>query len=375
MNHYKIIKINIINIPIPSRISYSWNFGSILLICIISQLIRGIFLVFFYSPDSLNRFNRIIFLIRETNLGWLIRTFHSNIASILFIFIYFHISRNLYFNSFIISQNVWITGVTLLLIITVTAFLGYVLPWGQISYWGAIVITNLVTSIPYIGEPLLKWIWGRFSINKLTLLRFFCFHFIIPFIIILFILIHLFYLHSTGSSNPLGLNNNNDKVYFHPYFSWKDLIGFILIFIILFFLILIKPYLLANPENWFKVNIIITPNHIKPEWYFLYAYAILCSIPNKLGGTVALILAILIYYFLPLLNKNNFKNIKFYPLNKILIILFFINFISLTFIGILPVKEPYIFIRKFFTIFYFIYFLIDFLIKKLWNYWLINLNK
>nr|YP_006665907.1 cytochrome b [Mengenilla moldrzyki]AFC35470.1 cytochrome b [Mengenilla moldrzyki] len=358
-------KINsMIYFPTPSNISYWWNFGSLLGICLLSQIISGLFLVMYYSPNIYQAFNSIIYMIRETNNGWMIRTFHSNMASLFFLFLYLHISRNLFFNSFYL-KNTWFSGITIFLISMMIAFLGYVLPWGQMSFWGAMVITNLLSAIPYIGIMLTEWIWGNFSINNATLTRFFCFHFILPLILTLFIMIHLFFLHNTGSNNPLGINSNQDKIIFHPFFTWKDFIGFIMLFLFISITMFKWPYMLSDPENFSQANPLITPIHIQPEWYFLFAYTILRSIPNKLSGVIALFMSILILYFIPFINNSNFKSNKFSPFNFILLWLFFLNFIILTWLGSKPIEYPYLNISQLSATFYFLFFFINPLLKNL----------
>nr|AKM70103.1 cytochrome b [Macropodaphis sp. YW-2015] len=355
-----------VNLPTPSSISFMWNFGSLLMICLINQIITGLFLAFHYKTDINLAFQSIINMNRNVNFGWLIRSFHANGASMFFIMIYIHISRGIYMNSFNFKMT-WIIGVMLLLLTMMTAFVGYVLPWGQMSFWGATVITNLLSAIPYLGNSIVIWIWGGFSISNATLTRFFSIHFILPFIIILFTFIHLFFLHMTGSNNPLGINSNFDKITFSPYFIIKDLIGLIMFMWMFFILTLIFPYLLNDHNNFIMANSMITPNHIQPEWYFLFSYSILRAIPNKLGGVIALIMSILILLILPMLNNKKFLSIKFYPINKFLFWTFIMTFCMLTWIGMQPVEYPFIKSGQIFTIFYFLYFFINFYISKLWD--------
>ncbi|YP_002323941.1 cytochrome b (mitochondrion) [Acyrthosiphon pisum] len=355
-----------LNLPTPASISFMWNFGSLLMICLINQILTGLFLAFHYKTDINLAFQSIINMNRNINFGWLIRSFHANGASMFFIMIYIHISRGIYMNSFNFKMT-WIIGVLLLLLTMMTAFVGYVLPWGQMSFWGATVITNLLSAIPYLGNSIVIWIWGGFSINNATLTRFFSIHFILPFIIILFTFIHLFFLHLTGSNNPLGINSNFDKITFSPYFLIKDLIGLIMFMWMFFILTLIFPYLLNDHNNFIMANSMITPNHIQPEWYFLFSYSILRAIPNKLGGVIALMLSILILLILPMLNNKNFLSNKFYPMNKILFWIFIMTFMMLTWIGMQPVEYPFIFTSQIFTTIYFSYFFINFYIMKMWD--------
>ncbi|YP_008758405.1 cytochrome b (mitochondrion) [Diuraphis noxia] len=355
-----------LNLPTPASISFMWNFGSLLMICLINQILTGLFLAFHYKTDINLAFQSIINMNRNINFGWLIRSFHANGASMFFIMIYIHISRGIYMNSFNFKMT-WIIGVLLLLLTMMTAFVGYVLPWGQMSFWGATVITNLLSAIPYLGNSIVIWIWGGFSINNATLTRFFSIHFILPFIIILFTFIHLFFLHMTGSNNPLGINSNFDKITFSPYFLIKDLIGLIMFMWMFFILTLIFPYLLNDHNNFIMANSMITPNHIQPEWYFLFSYSILRAIPNKLGGVIALMLSILILLIMPMLNNKNFLSNKFYPLNKFLFWIFIMTFFMLTWIGMQPVEYPFILMGQIFTSIYFLYFFINFYIMKMWD--------
>lgn len=363
----KIINNRIIDLPTPSNISAWWNFGSLLGLCLFIQIITGIFLAIHFTAHIDIAFNRVIHICRDVNYGWLLRTIHANGASFFFICIYLHIGRGIYYRSYNLHLT-WTIGVIILFIVIATAFLGYVLPWGQISFWGATVITNLLSAIPYLGNMIVQWLWGGFAVDNATLTRFFTLHFILPFIILALIIIHLLFLHQTGSNNPLGLNRNIDKVPFHPYFTYKDTFGFIIITILLIFLVLINPYLLGDPENFTPANPLVTPVHIQPEWYFLFAYAILRSIPNKLGGVIALVISIAILLIIPLINKKKFSRTQFYPLNKILFWSFVSIVILLTWIGARPVEDPYILTGQILTIIYFSYYFLNPLIHKIWDY-------
>jgi len=356
-NLIKLINSNLIKLPTPVNISIWWNYGSLLGIFLIIQFIRGILLSIHYCPNTTIAFQRIIHITQNVNNGWLIHYIHINGASIFFICIYIHIGRGIYYQSFNLS-NTWLRGVTIFIISMATAFLGYVLPWGQISYWGATVITNLTTAIPYIGTIIIEWIWGGYSIRNATLNRFFSLHFILPFIILFLIILHLFFLHETGSKNPLGLNRNFYKIPFNVYFRLKDLYGFILFIIIFIVINLQYPFLFNDPDNFIEANALVTPTHIQPEWYFLFAYAILRSIPNKLGGVIALLSSILILYSLKW-TKCHIKSNSFYPVNQIIFWLFVRNFIILTFIGRQPIEPPFIKISQILSINYFIYFILS----------------
>nr|QSV10814.1 cytochrome b [Pseudoregma bambucicola] len=356
----------IINIPTPTSISFMWNFGSLLMICLMNQILTGLFLAFHYKTDINLAFQSIINMNRNINFGWLIHLLHANGGSMFFISMYIHISRGIYMNSFNLKMT-WTIGVLLLLITMMTAFVGYVLPWGQMSFWGAKLITNLLSAIPYLGNSIVIWIWGGFSINNATLTRFFSIHFILPFFIMFLTLIHLYYLHLTGSNNLLGINSNFNKIYFSPYFIIKDLIELIMFLWMFMILTLIFPYLLNDHNNFISANPMVTPNHIQPELYFLFSYSILRAIPNKLGGVMALLMSILILMIMPLLNKKKFLSNKFYPMNKLLFWIFIKTFFILTWIGMQPVETPYIMINQISTFNYFMFFILNPLINKKWD--------
>lgn len=362
----KIINRSFIDLPTPSNISVWWNFGSLLGLCLIIQLIRGLFLAIHYTANIEIAFNRVIHICRDVNNGWLIRHTHANGASLFFICLYLHVGRGLYYGSYKLHIT-WIVGVILLLLIIGTAFLGYVLPWGQISLWGATVITNLLSSIPYLGNTLVKWLWGGFSVDNATLTRFFTLHFMLPFVIAAIVIIHLLFLHQTGRNNPIGLNSNYDKRPFHPYFSIKDIIGVIITLTAFSILILIEPRILGDPENFIPANPLVTPVHIQPEWYFLFAYAILRSIPNKLGGVVAIITSILIITLPTITNKRKFQGTEFYPLNKIIFWRFVTIIILLTWIGARPAEGIFIITGQVLTVLYFRYFLLSPATIKIWD--------
>nr|ACI95023.1 cytochrome b [Sivaloka damnosus] len=356
----------LIDLPSPSNISTWWNFGSLLGLCLMMQIITGIFLAMHYSSHTSTAFNSIIHIMRDVNYGWTMRNFHANGASLFFIFIYLHIGRGLFYGSYTLKKT-WMSGTMILLILMGTAFMGYVLPWGQMSFWGATVITNLISAIPYVGNLMVNWIWGGFAVDNPTLNRFFTFHFILPFILIMMIITHLIFLHETGSSNPLGMKNNIDKIPFHPYFTIKDIMGMIIAFTIFTSLTFINPFLTMDPENFTPANPMVTPIHIQPEWYFLFAYAILRSIPSKLGGVVALLMSILILMKLPFSMKPNMQSNKFYPMNKIVFWITVNTFILLTWIGAHPVEEPYIWSGQMLTMIYFTNFVMMPVISNYWD--------
>nr|YP_010285486.1 cytochrome b [Basiprionota bisignata]UKS07048.1 cytochrome b [Basiprionota bisignata] len=362
----KIMSKSLINLPTPSNITSLWNFGSILGLCLMIQILTGLFLTMHYCANIEMAFNSVSHICRNVNYGWLIRSIHANGASMFFICIYIHIARGMYFGSYKLKET-WMIGVTILFMLMATAFLGYVLPWGQMSFWGATVITNLMSAIPYLGKTIVEWIWGGFSIDNATLTRFYSFHFILPFIIMSLVMIHLMYLHKSGSSNPLGVSFNIDKIPFHPFFSMKDIFGMFLVMTLLMIITLTNPYILSDPDNFTPANPMVTPIHIQPEWYFLFAYAILRAIPNKLGGVMALILSIAILYIYPFLSNNKFLSNQFYPLSKLIMWSILGLLLLLTWIGARPVESPFIMISQILTMIYFSLMITQPFMNKIWD--------
>nr|QDI93763.1 cytochrome b [Rubellomiris bispinosus] len=362
----QIVNSSLIDLPSPSSISTWWNFGSLLGMCLMIQILTGLFLAMHYTANVELAFSSVMHICRDVNNGWLIRNLHANGASMFFICLYMHVGRGMYYSSYKLMMT-WMVGVILLLLVMATAFLGYVLPWGQMSLWGATVITNLLSALPYLGSDLVKWLWGGFSVDNATLTRFFTLHFIMPFVIAAMVMIHLLFLHQTGSNNPLGLNSNYDKIPFHPYFSIKDYMGMMMALSMFIMLNLWEPTMLGDPENFIPANPLVTPVHIQPEWYFLFAYAILRSIPNKLGGVIAMITSIIIIMIIPFTNKNKFQSMSFYPVNKIMFWLLVINLLLLTWIGARPAEEPFILTGQMLTISYFMYYMINPVILKFWD--------
>nr|YP_010947985.1 cytochrome b [Nomeus gronovii]WMI34922.1 cytochrome b [Nomeus gronovii] len=355
----KIVNSAVIDLPSPSNISVWWNFGSLLGLCLGSQILTGLFLAMHYTPDVESAFASVAHICRDVNFGWLIRNLHANGASFFFICIYLHIGRGLYYGSYLYKET-WNIGVVLLLLVMMTAFVGYVLPWGQMSFWGATVITNLLSAVPYVGTMLVEWIWGGFSVDNATLTRFFAFHFLFPFVIAAFAILHLLFLHETGSNNPMGLNSNADKISFHPYFSYKDLLGFSVLLMALSSLALFSPNLLGDPDNFTPANPMVTPPHIKPEWYFLFAYAILRSIPNKLGGVLALLASILVLMVVPFLHTSKQRGLTFRPVSQFLFWTLVADVVILTWIGGMPAEQPFIIIGQVASVLYFSLFLVFF---------------
>nr|URX53952.1 cytochrome b [Cryptotermes sp. 5 AB-2022a] len=361
----KVVNGALIDLPTPTNISTWWNFGSLLGVCLIMQIVTGLFLAMHYCPNTEAAFSSVAHICRDVNYGWILRTLHANGASMFFICIYLHIGRNMYYGSYKLVHT-WSIGVLILFATMATAFLGYVLPWGQMSFWGATVITNLLSAVPYVGTILVQWVWGGFAVDNATLTRFFTLHFLMPFVIAALAVVHLLFLHQTGSNNPLGLKSDTDKMPFHPYFVTKDIVGFIVLFMALSTLSLKEPYLLGDPDNFIPANPLVTPVHIQPEWYFLFAYAILRSIPNKLGGVIALVMSIAILFALPIY-KSKFTGTQFYPMNQLMFWIMANTVFLLTWIGARPVEDPYILTGQILTVVYFAYYIMTPLTTKYWD--------
>nr|QAX91244.1 cytochrome b [Schedorhinotermes sarawakensis] len=355
----------LVDLPTPSTISGWWNFGSLMGVCLILQILTGLLLAMHYCPNTEMAFSSVSHICRDVNQGWLLRTLHANGASLFFLCMYMHIGRNMYYGSYKFMHT-WMIGVVILFMTMATAFMGYVLPWGQMSFWGATVITNLLSAVPYMGKELVQWVWGGFAVDNATLTRFFALHFLMPFVIAAMAVIHLLFLHQTGSNNPLGLNKNTDKIPFHPYFTTKDLVGFALTLLALTMVTLKEPYILGDPDNFTPANPLVTPVHIQPEWYFLFAYAILRSIPNKLGGVIALVMSIAILFIMPTY-QSKFRGMQFYPVNQIMFWIMTNTVILLTWIGARPVEDPYILTGQSLTILYFLYYMLEPLMTNKWD--------
>lgn len=349
----------VVDLPAPSNISYLWNFGSLLGVCLVVQLGSGIFLAMHYTPHIDLAFVSVEHIMRDVNYGWLLRYIHANGASMFFIMVYMHIGRGLYYGSYTKPrQLLWSVGVIILILMMATAFIGYVLPWGQMSFWGATVITNLISAIPYVGDDIVQWIWGGFSISNATLNRFFSLHYLLPFALVGLVLVHLIALHIDGSNNPLGVNSSIDKIPFHPYYTVKDALGLLLFLTFFAFFVYFSPNVLGHPDNYIPANSLVTPAHIVPEWYFLFAYAILRSIPDKLLGVLALFSSLLVLLVLPYVHLSKIRSLQFRPIGKVLYWFFISDFLLLTYIGCQNVEPPYTWLGIICTVFYFAYFLI-----------------
>jgi ubiquinol-cytochrome c reductase cytochrome b subunit len=366
----------IVDAPTPSNLSYLWNFGSLLAFCLIIQIITGVTLAMHYNPSVSEAFNSVEHIMRDVNNGWLIRYMHSNTASAFFFLVYLHVGRGMYYGSYKAPRTlVWVIGTILLIAMIATAFLGYVLPYGQMSLWGATVITNLMSAIPWIGQDIVEFIWGGFSVNNATLNRFFALHFVLPFVLAALALLHLIVLHDNGGSgNPLGVSANYDRLPFAPYYLFKDLITIFLFIIILSVFIFFMPNALGDSENYVMANPMQTPPAIVPEWYLLPFYAILRSIPNKLLGVIAMFSALLIILMLPLTDLGRSRGMQFRPLSKVMFFIFAANFLILMQLGAKHVESPFIEFGQISTVFYFSYFLIVIPTISLIENTLINLN-
>ena len=354
-----VVNDHLIDYPTPVNIHYAWNFGFLSAMCLIIQILTGIFLAMHYTPHVDLAFASVEHIMRDVNFGWLLRYIHSNGASMFFIVVYIHLFRGLYFGSYVTPRHfVWVIGVIILFLMIMTAFIGYVLPWGQMSLWGATVITNLVSAIPLIGDSIVSWLWGGFSVDNATLNRFFSLHYLLPFLIVAASLLHLIILHQDGSGNPLGIDSSVDKVSMYPYFIVKDLLGLLLLAILFSFFVNFFPNLLGHSDNYIEANPMVTPAHIVPEWYFLPFYAILRSIPHKLGGVIAMVSAIAILALLPWIYSTEVRSSRFRPIYKFFYWTILLCCVVLGWIGGMPVEEPYILIGQLASMYYFFYFLL-----------------
>jgi ubiquinol-cytochrome c reductase cytochrome b subunit len=349
---------HLIDYPTPVNINYLWNFGSMAGIFLVVQILTGIFLAMHYTPHVDLAFLSVEHIMRDVNNGWLIRYLHANGASMFFGVVYIHIARGIYYGSYQKPRGfVWVAGVVILILMMATAFMGYVLPWGQMSFWAATVITNLFSAFPIVGEPIVAWLWGGFSVDNATLNRFFSFHYLLPFLIVGAVLAHLAVLHQNGSNNPLGVHSGIDKIPFYPYFIIKDLFSWVIAFVFYFGFVFFAPNYLGHTDNYIEANAMVTPAHIVPEWYFLPFYAILRSIPHKLGGVIAMFAALLVLFLLPYLNTSEIRSSSFRPLHRQFFWLLVLDYFVLGWIGGCAPETPYLEIGQIATFFYFFYFL------------------
>nr|YP_010534925.1 cytochrome b [Modiolus modulaides]UYA96808.1 cytochrome b [Modiolus modulaides] len=362
----KILNNALWDLPAPVNLNVWWNFGSLLGFCLVVQIISGLLLSFYYTPHVDMAFDSVIHIIRDVKKGWMLRSVHANGASMFFLCIYAHIGRGLYYGSYKYSE-VWNIGVILYVMVMATAFMGYVLPWGQMSYWGATVITSLLTAIPYVGEMLVQWVWGGFVVGNSTLGRFYSLHFLLPLLISAVTIVHLMFLHETGSNNPLGVSADAMLVRFHPFYTIKDLVGIFSLSGLLFLLVCYYPELLGNVNNWIPADSLKTPHHIEPEWYFLFAYTILRSIPNKSGGALALLISVLVLFLVPLFHTGKFRGLVFYPVGQFIFWGFVVSWIILTWIGMKLPEYPYHQIGQIFTFGYFMMIILIFLSQWFWD--------
>jgi len=350
---------HIIDYPTPINLNYFWSFGSTAGLCLVIQILTGIFLAMHYTPHMDYAFNSVEHIMRDVNNGWLLRYLHANGASMFFIVVYSHIFRGLYYGSYMYPRGkLWASGVIIFLLMMATGFMGYVLPWGQMSFWGATVITNLFSAVPFVGGAIVEWLWGGFCVDNATLNRFFSLHYLMPFVIAGLVIVHLSLLHNDGSNNPLGINTNVDTTSFYPYFYVKDLLSFLVFLAFFSFFVFFYPNVLGHSDNYIPANPLVTPAHIVPEWYFLPFYAILRSIPDKLGGVVAMLAAILVLLLLPILNTSEIRSSKFRPIFGLAYWFLVADFLILGWIGQKPVETPFIEVGQIATVFYFLFLLV-----------------
>nr|QDO71930.1 cytochrome b [Mytilisepta virgata] len=373
IDFWSLLELWVYDLPCPINLSVWWSFGSMLGLCLVMQIITGFMLSFYYIPHADMAYDSVIYIMRNVHKGWMVRSMHSNGASIFFMCIYVHIARGLYYGSYL-DKGVWNVGVVLYLMVMAESFLGYVLPWGQMSYWGAVVITSMLTAIPYVGHSIVEYVWGGYVVNTRTLTRFYSFHFIIPFLMIVMIMLHLLYLHDKGSNNPLGISSDSMLIPFHPFYTVKDVVGFVSMFMVLMYFVCVKPEALGNPLNYIPADSYKTPVHIQPEWYFLFAYTILRSIPHKAGGILAMLGSIFLLFLMPFIHTGQFRSLSFYPIHQLL---FWFNvsvFGGLTMIGMRPVLEPYYTVGQCLTVCYFVGMLLLPLTLFLWDLLIMSNN-
>ena len=354
-----ILNSHVIDYPTPSNLTYAWSFGSTAGFCLVIQILTGVFLAMHYTPHIDLAFISVEHIMRDVNNGWLIRYMHANGGSMFFIVVYSHIFRGLYYGSYMYPrEHLWCSGVIIFILMMATAFMGYVLPWGQMSFWGATVITNLFSAIPFVGPAIVEWLWGGFSVDNATLNRFFSFHFLVPFLIAGMSIVHLALLHEHGSNNPIGVESSVDKIPFYPYFYVKDLLAFFGLITVFAVFVFYFPNLMGHPDNYIPANPMVTPAHIVPEWYFLPFYAILRSIPDKLGGVIAMGGALVILLAIPFINTSEIRSSQFRPIFRVFFWLLVVDFLILGWIGQKPVESPFVEVGQIATVFYFTFFII-----------------
>jgi ubiquinol-cytochrome c reductase cytochrome b subunit len=352
---------HLVDYPAPRNLNYWWNFGSLAGIFLVIQIMTGIVLAMHYTPHVDHAFNSVEHIMRDVNYGWLLRYMHANGGSFFFIAVYIHIFRGLYFGSFKPPREIlWIMGVVILLLMIMTAFMGYVLPWGQMSFWAATVITNLFSAFPLIGEPIVQWLWGGFSVDNPTLNRFYSLHYLMPFVLVAIVFLHLWALHAHGSNNPLGIDKKGpqDAIPFHPYYTAKDMFGLAVYLLIFAVFVFYVPNLLGHPDNYIPANPLVTPPHIVPEWYFLPFYAILRAIPDKLGGVIAMLGSILVLFALPWLDRHPVRSARFRPIYRQAFWIFLADCVVLGMAGANPPEGNWILIGRAATAYYFVHFLV-----------------
>ncbi len=358
---FTLIDEQLVKYPAPRNLNYLWNFGSLAGIMLVVMILSGIFLAMNYNPSTAGAFDSVERIMRDVNYGWLIRYIHMNGASMFFIVVYIHILRGLYYGSYKYPREIlWWLGIVIFLLMMATAFMGYVLPWGQMSFWGATVITNLFSAFPIVGEHIVLWLWGGFSVDNPTLNRFFALHYLMPFVIAGVVLLHLWALHVHGSNNPLGIDAKGpqDKIPFHPYYTVKDAFGLAVFFIIFAYFVFFSPYTLGHPDNWIEANPLVTPPHIVPEWYFLPFYAVLRAVPDKLGGVLLMFGSIAILFLLPWLDTSRVRSARFRPAYRVFFWLFVICCLALGWAGAMPAEGVPLLVGQVATVWYFLHFLV-----------------
>ncbi len=347
--------------PTPRNFNYFWNFGALAMINLLIMIATGIFLSMHYTANTALAFDSVERIMRDVNFGWLLRYVHANGASMFFIVVYIHIWRGLYYGSYKKPRELlWMLGVTIFLLMMATAFMGYVLPWGQMSFWGATVITNLFSAFPIVGEHIVTWLWGGFSVDNATLNRFFSLHYLLPFVIFGVVFLHVAALHITGSNNPLGIEPKGpqDTLPFHPYYTAKDSVGMVVYFAVFAALVFFFPNMLGHPDNYIPANPLVTPAHIVPEWYFLPFYAILRAVPDKLGGVLLMFGSIAVLFVLPWLDTSPVRSMRFRPLARIFLFTWLASFFVLLYCGGKPAEEPFVTLSRVAAAYYFLYFLV-----------------